>query len=248
MTKDAPSLRKELEMYQQLSHPHIVSYLGHEVRDGQLCIFLEYMSEGSLKEKLAEFGAFQEDLCCALARQILLSLEYLHSMRVLHRDLKCSNLLLDVSGRVKISDFGCSRWITVGDEAKTLIGSPWWLPPELLRGEAYGPSADIWSFGCTIIELLTAKAPWTNQISADHPIAAAHQILRLAADGEPPGADVNRLSAECRDFVWGNCLKMQATERQSSTQLLAHPWLRTGADDSELGTDPLGPSRLLVRQ
>merc|ERR1719436_1394445 len=129
------------------------------------------MPEGTLRDKLSEFGAFSEQLCGALSRQILSGLEYLHGQDVLHRDLKCSNLLLDVSGRVKISDFGCSRQISQDDHAKTLTGSPWWLPPELLNGAAYGEAADIWSFGCTVVELLTGRSPWAEQISADHPIA-----------------------------------------------------------------------------
>merc|ERR1719213_542080 len=111
-------------MYQYLKHEHIVSYLGHEVHDKQLYIFLEYMPEGSLRAKLNEFGAFQEDLCATLTKQILSGLCYLHQEKVLHRDLKCANLLLAAWVCVKISDFGCSRWISSDDQAKTLIGSP----------------------------------------------------------------------------------------------------------------------------
>ncbi|CAE8700367.1 unnamed protein product, partial [Polarella glacialis] len=227
VTEDSPELRGELEMYQKLEHEHIVSYLGHEVQGRQLYIFLEYMPEGTLRDKIQEFGAFQESLCSALAEQILLGLEYLHEQQVLHRDLKCSNLLLDVSGRVKISDFGCSRWIEKGDQAKTLIGSPYWLPPELLVGDSYDQAADIWSFGCTVVELLTGKIPWSTQVTADNPLAAAHQIRMLTAQGQLPSApDVSNLSEECRDFVWNSCLRVQPSERLSSKSLLQHAWLK----------------------
>ncbi|CAE8655909.1 unnamed protein product [Polarella glacialis] len=227
VTEDSPELLGELEMYQKLEHEHIVSYLGHEVQGRQLYIFLEYMPEGTLRDKIQEFGAFQESLCSALAEQILLGLEYLHEQQVLHRDLKCSNLLLDVSGRVKISDFGCSRWIEKGDQAKTLIGSPYWLPPELLVGDSYDQAADIWSFGCTVVELLTGKIPWSTQVTADNPLAAAHQIRMLTAQGQLPSApDVSNLSEECRDFVWNSCLRVQPSERLSSKSLLQHAWLK----------------------
>lgn len=228
VTEDAPELHQELEMYQQLYHEHVVCYLGHEVHDKQLYIFLEYMPEGTLRDKLLEFGAFSEKLCGALSRQILRGLEYLHEQDVIHRDLKCSNLLLDVSGRVKISDFGCSRWIAKGGQAKTLAGSPLWLAPELLIGDKYDQSADIWSFGCTVLELLTAKPPWHDQISAENAVAAAVQIQQLTAKGETPrvSSEVKEaLTEECQNFLWQCCLRVDPSQRHRPSKLLLNRWL-----------------------
>ncbi|CAJ1455616.1 unnamed protein product [Effrenium voratum] len=221
--EESRELHQELELLQSLAHDHIVSYLGHEIHDRQLYIFLEYMPEGTLKDKIEEFGAFQEDLCAALGQQVLQGLDYLHEQRVMHRDLKCSNLLLDVSGRVKISDFGCSRWIAKEDLAKSLVGSPFWLPPELLIGAFYDQSADIWSFGCSLVELLTGKRPWMKQVTADNPLAAAHQIRQLTERGERPQLD-REVSEQCQAFL-GCCLKTAAPERHTAKQLLEHKWL-----------------------
>jgi len=226
VTKDSPELRRELELYEQLDdHAHIVRFYGHEVHDGQLYVFLEYMPEGSLKDKLREFGAFQESLCCASARQILLGLVYLHSKRILHRDLKCSNLLLDATGCVKISDFGCARWLCGDEQAKTLVGSPWWLAPEIISGSAYDEAADIWSFGCTNVELLTGHLPWAQQITADNLLVAAHQVGKRAASGEQPLANEVCTSEDCRNFVWSCCLAVEPLARKSASELLQHAWV-----------------------
>lgn len=229
--EESPGILQELELYQTLDHPHIVRYYGHEVQEKQVYIFLEYMPEGSLKDKLTEYGQFQEDLCCKVAREILRGLEYLHGNNVLHRDLKCSNLLLDSANRVKIADFGCSRWVGSQDNAKTFVGSPWWLPPELLGGEPYNHSADIWSFGCSVVELLTGRSPWAEQINADHPLAAAHQILLRTNKGvlPGPGPDCTKFSDACREFVWSSCLAITPAERLGAPQLLAHAWLASGS-------------------
>lgn len=223
--EDSKELHQELELLQSISHEHIVSYLGHEVHDKQLYIFLEYMPEGTLKDKIDEFGAFQEELCAALCEQVLNGLAYLHDQQVMHRDLKCSNLLLDVSGRVKISDFGCSRWISKEDLAKSLVGSPFWLPPELLVGAPYDQSADIWSFGCATVELLTASRPWVKQVTADNALAAAHQIGKLTERGERPIVE-QETSNEARSFLYDGCLRCTAAERYTAKRLLQHPWLR----------------------
>lgn len=227
VTKDSPELRRELQLYEQLdAHDHIVRFYGHEAHDGQLYVFLEYMPEGSLADKLREFGAFQESLCCASSRQILLGIGYLHSKRVLHRDLKCSNLLLDPTGRVKISDFGCARWLSSDDKAKTFVGSPWWVAPEIISGDAYNEAADIWSFGCTIVELLTGHLPWAKQVTADNPLAAANQVCKLTASGEKPSANEVCTSEACRNFVLSCCLAVDPVARKSALELLQHAWVQ----------------------
>eukprot|EP00405_Crypthecodinium_cohnii_P025486 CAMPEP_0206491422 /NCGR_PEP_ID=MMETSP0324_2-20121206/44987_1 /ASSEMBLY_ACC=CAM_ASM_000836 /TAXON_ID=2866 /ORGANISM="Crypthecodinium cohnii, Strain Seligo" /LENGTH=327 /DNA_ID=CAMNT_0053972611 /DNA_START=127 /DNA_END=1110 /DNA_ORIENTATION=+ len=221
IVSDSPELRQELGMYQQLQHDHIVSYLGHEVHNHQLYIFLEFMPRGTLRQQLSEFGAFQESFCAGLSQQILSGLAYLHDQRVIHRDLKCSNILVD---------FGCSREISAGSQAKTFRGSPLWLAPELLCAEKYDLSADIWSFGCTVLELLTAELPWHGEIAAETAFQAAIQIQQRTARGESPGASVaaGPISKECKDFVWASCLQRLPANRKSAAALLAHPWLLPG--------------------
>lgn len=227
VTEDSPVLRRELELFEELDdHDHIVRFYGHEAHEGQLYLFLEYMPDGTLKDKLREFGPFQDKLCCASSRQILLGLGYLHSKTVLHRDLKCSNLLLDPTGRVKISDFGCARWLSSDEEAKTFVGSAWWVAPEILSGNAYNEAADIWSFGCTNVELLTGHLPWAQQVTADNPLAAATQILKRTASGEQPLANEVDMSEACRNFVWSCCLVVEPVVRKSASQLLQHAWVQ----------------------
>ncbi|GJP72006.1 hypothetical protein CLOP_g2969 [Closterium sp. NIES-67] len=109
---------------------------------------------------LEKFGAFSESLVRVYTRQLLLGLEYLHACRIVHRDIKGGNVLVDRDGVVKLVDFGAFKSFhegTVGEGCKSIRGSVFWMAPEVIKGEGYGRRADIWSVGCTVIEMLTGR-------------------------------------------------------------------------------------------
>lgn len=140
-------LTRELRLCEQLEHPRIVRYMGHEFVIGaqggpeRVYLFLEYCSGGSLAAQLRTFGALNELLLRKYTAQLVEGLIYLHSRSppVVHRDLKCANLLLTHGADVKITDFGCSKWLSGSDavlEAEhSVVGSVFWMAPELLRGK-----------------------------------------------------------------------------------------------------------------
>lgn len=217
------ALEGEVEIYRELQHPHIVSYLGHDEIGTSLYIYLEYMPGGSVAQVLSQYGAFDESLIRTHARGVLEGLEYLHTRHplVLHRDIKGANILVGLNGEVKLADFGCSKR-TVDTMMQTrgmAVGSVPWMAPEVIQQTGYGRRSDIWSFGCVIIEMATAKQPWGGAF--DNHIAAAFRIMRSEATPQPPEC----LSEGCRDFI-RQCTQRDKNLRPLASALLQHDFVR----------------------
>jgi serine/threonine protein kinase len=145
-------IEREVEILSSLSHPNIVRYLGTGKDQKFLFIFLELMPCGSVSDLLSKYGSFKETVYRAYTRQILHGLRYLHGERIIHRDVKGRNVLVDHRGTCKLSDFGCSRQLFgQAAAATTLIGTPRFMAPEVIRSRKGGGSscgytekADIW--------------------------------------------------------------------------------------------------------
>lgn len=162
------ALDQEIDTMQHLDHANIVQYLGCERGEMSISIFLEYISGGSVGGCLRKHGKFEETVVSSLTRQTLDGLAYLHREGILHRDLKADNILLDVDGTCKISDFGISKKsdnIYGNDASNNMQGSVFWMAPEVVRsqGEGYSAKVDIWSLGCVVLEMLGGKRPWSKE-------------------------------------------------------------------------------------
>merc|ERR1712070_1259840 len=176
-------LQNEVDILKGLQHPHIVSYLGHDYIEGCLYMYLEHMAGGTVTQALQQFGVFEEVLIADYAKQVLFGLEYLHtsSPPVVHRDIKGSNILLGLDAKAKLADFGCSRR-TQQTLTHTMRGSVPWMAPEVIAFSRFGKSADIWSFGCVVIEMGTAHVPWgkfDNQMAALLKIGMVKELPKL---------------------------------------------------------------------
>jgi mitogen-activated protein kinase kinase kinase len=178
------ALNQEIETMQHLDHDNIVQYLGCERKEYGMSIFLEYIPGGSIGSCLRKHGKFDEPLVRSLTRQTLSGLEYLHREGILHRDLKADNILLDVDGTCKISDFGISKKtdnIYGDDPGNSMQGSVFWMAPEVIRPEGQGYSAkiDIWSLGCVVLEMFAGRRPWSKE-------EAIGAIYKLGSERQAP--------------------------------------------------------------
>ena len=162
------SLDIEIDMMKDLDHPNIVSYLGCERKELSISIFLEYIPGGSVGSCLRKHGKFDEPIVRSLTRQTLSGLSYLHGEGILHRDLKADNILLDLDGTCKISDFGISKKsdnIYGNDISYSMQGSVFWMAPEVIRsqGQGYSAKVDVWSLGCVVLEMFAGRRPWSKE-------------------------------------------------------------------------------------
>ncbi|EEC77321.1 hypothetical protein OsI_15990 [Oryza sativa Indica Group] len=211
-------LNQEIDMLRQLSHPNIVQYYGSEMTDDALSIYLEFVSGGSIHKLLREYGPFKEPVIRNYTGQILSGLAYLHGRNTVHRDIKGANILVGPNGEVKLADFGMAKHISSFAEIRSFKGSPYWMAPEvIMNGRGYHLPVDIWSLGCTIIEMATAKPPW-------HKYEGVAAIFKIANSKEIPEIP-DSFSEEGKSFLQ-MCLKRDPASRFTATQLMDHPFVQ----------------------
>ncbi|KAK7337787.1 hypothetical protein VNO77_18374 [Canavalia gladiata] len=214
-------LEEEVKLLKDLSHPNIVRYLGTVREEDTLNILLEFVPGGSISSLLGKFGAFPEAVIRTYTKQLLLGLEYLHKNGIMHRDIKGANILVDNKGCIKLADFGASKQVvelaTISG-AKSMKGTPYWMAPEVILQTGHSFSADIWSVGCTVIEMATGKPPWSQQYQQE--VAALFHIGTTKS--HPPIPD--HLSVAAKDFLL-KCLQKEPILRSSSSELLQHPFV-----------------------
>ncbi|XP_010260482.1 PREDICTED: mitogen-activated protein kinase kinase kinase YODA-like isoform X2 [Nelumbo nucifera] len=215
-------LNQEISLLSQLSHPNIVQYYGSELGEERLSVYLEYVSGGSIHKLLQEYGSFREPVIQNYTRQILSGLVYLHGRNHIHRDIKGANILVDPNGEIKLADFGMAKHITSYSTVLSFKGSPYWMAPEVIMNctKGYSLAVDIWSLGCTILEMATSKPPWSQYEG----VAAMFKIGNSKDIPEIP----NHLSSDAKSFL-NLCLQRDPAARPTAAQLLDHPFVRDTA-------------------
>lgn len=220
------SLYNEIQVMHKLIHPHIVGYLGAELQDSQrkLCIFQEWVPAGSLHSLLDQFGALSDAMTRKYTGQVLEGLAYLHAHRVIHRDVKSKNILVDDRGNVKLADFGCALVLkddNSGGEGveMSMKGTPLFMAPEMLLKRKCGRRVDIWSLGCAVLEMVTTRPPWAD--------AFKHPIEIIAHFNENPGPPPlpTDLGPGLRNFLL-QCFTWDPEVRPSASELCAHGYLQ----------------------
>jgi len=177
---------------------------------------MEYMEGGSLTNVILA-NLMTEGQIAAVSREAAQGIQHLHELGVIHRDIKSDNILLSLTGDVKITDFSfCAR---ISDPAHarrmSMAGTPYWMAPELVTRE-YGPKVDIWSLGITAIEMIEGEPPYLDF----NPMKA---LFLIVANGTPTIANPQNLSSTFRDYLT-RTLEVDAAKRPDATQLLEHPF------------------------
>ncbi|XP_020215565.1 mitogen-activated protein kinase kinase kinase 3 [Cajanus cajan] len=211
-------LNQEINLLNHLSHPNIVQYYGSELVEESLSVYLEYVSGGSIHKLLQEYGPFKEPVIQNYTRQIVSGLAYLHGRNTVHRDIKGANILVDPNGEIKLADFGMAKHINSSASMLSFKGSPNWMAPEVVMNtNGYSLPVDIWSLGCTIIEMATSKPPWSHYEG----VAAIFKIGNSKDMPEIP----EHLSNEAKSFI-KLCLQRDPLARPTAQKLLDHPFIR----------------------
>ncbi|CAL4926865.1 unnamed protein product [Urochloa decumbens] len=209
------ALEQEIALLSQFEHENIVQYYGTDKEESKLYIFIELVTQGSLSSLYQKYK-LRESQVSAYTRQILNGLLYLHERNVVHRDIKCANILVHANGSVKLADFGLAKEMSKINMLRSCKGSVYWMAPEVINPKKmYGPSADIWSLGCTVLEMLTRQIPFPN-------VEWTNAFFMIGRGEQPPIP--NYLSKEAQDFI-GQCVRVDPENRPSAAQLLEHPFV-----------------------
>ncbi|KAJ3814466.1 hypothetical protein F5876DRAFT_32857, partial [Lentinula aff. lateritia] len=211
------SIMSEISLLKNLRHPNIVKYKGFVKTRMHLYIILEFCENGSLSQIGKRFGKFPEGLVGVYVSQVLEGLCYLHEQGVIHRDIKGANILTNKDGTVKLADFGVasSTAIPSGSSSAEVVGSPYWMAPEVIEQSGATTASDIWSLGCVVIELLEGSPPY----SFLDPMPALWRIVQDDCPPIPEGA-----SAVVKDFL-ACCFQKDPNLRIGARKLLRHPWM-----------------------
>jgi len=219
--EDTSDLRKEINFLKDCHSETIVAYKGSFEKDNHIWIVMEYCGAGSICDLMAICEkTLSEEQIAAVMKMALLGLQYLHSCKKIHRDIKSGNILLTHAGDCKLADFGVSAELTnTLSKRKTVIGTPYWMAPEVLQSAEYDGKADIWSLAITAIELAVGEPPHSNV----HPMRA---IFLIPTSDPPTLPDPDDWSEDFNNFLKTCLAKDPAKRPTASTLLLTHPFIQ----------------------
>jgi serine/threonine protein kinase len=217
------SLQQEIQLLKSLRHANIVRYIDHVVntKTNQLYIAMEYIENGSLAQMVKKYGKFPESLARTYVAKIVDGLVYLHEQGVIHRDVKGANILIDKDGVVKLADFGVATKIKASAASAELgenvaVGTPYFMAPEVITFQGIKPQSDVWSLGCTIIEMLSGEPPYASS----SPFSA---MYRMVEDDHPPFP--SGISPALESFLL-QCFQKNVDLRLTARELRSLAWLK----------------------
>ncbi|AWP16674.1 Non-specific serine/threonine protein kinase [Scophthalmus maximus] len=210
-------LFNEVVIMRDYQHRNVVEMFKSALVEEELWVIMEYLQGGALTNIVSETRLNEEQIA-TVCEAVLQALAYLHSQGVIHRDIKSDSILLTLDGRVKLSDFGfCAQISKDIPKRKSLVGTPYWMAPEVISKSPYGTEVDVWSMGVMVVEMVDGEPPYFSET----PVAA---MKRLRDEPAPTVRNVSQISPVLKDFL-DRMLTRDPLERASATDLLEHPFL-----------------------
>ncbi|KAL4883085.1 kinase-like domain-containing protein [Aspergillus karnatakaensis] len=219
----------EIIVMKDSQHANIVNFLDSffQEQSNELWVIMEFMEGGALTDVIDNNRVIQEDQIATICAETCKGLAHLHSQNIIHRDIKSDNVLLDRAGHVKITDFGFSAKLTeTKSKRATMVGTPYWMAPEVVKQKEYGPKVDCWSLGIMAIEMIESEPPYLNE----EPLKALYLI---ATNGTPRLKAPEKLSKELKSFL-SVCLCVAVDSRATAHELLEHDFLKMGCSLASL--------------
>ena len=211
------SLKREIKILRKLQHKHIVRYYDMLESKESISLLMEYVKGGTIYDLILKKGALHEEEVSKYCQQILEGLVYLHQAKIGHRDLKCANVLLVNYNTCKLADFGISKEdVRSFSGCSTECGSAYWMSPESVQGKKHGYKSDIWSFGCTALEMINGEPPYNelNRYAA---------MFKIGSEGLNPSFHKDT-SDHCVEFI-KICVQKEPQRRPSATDLLGYEFI-----------------------
>jgi len=184
---------------------------------------MEFMEGGTLSEAV-NLCKFEENQIAYVAKELLKGIEFLHSKDFVHRDLKSANVMMSITGEIKIIDFGLCIDLKSGP-SRHMLGSPFWIPPEMIRREYHGTPCDIWSFAICMLEMANSKPP--------HRKSSIRAMFAAVVEDPPTVDNTSQWSTALQEFLQC-CLKKNPAERWTASALLKHPFLEKAATKTSM--------------
>ncbi|KAM6972484.1 serine/threonine-protein kinase MARK1 [Aplochiton taeniatus] len=217
-------LFREVSVMKNLNHPNIVKLFEVIETEKTLYLIMEYASGGEVFDYLVAHGRMKEKEARAKFRQIVSAVQYCHQKRIVHRDLKAENLLLDAEMNIKIADFGFSNEFTMGSKLDTFCGSPPYAAPELFQGKKYdGPEVDVWSLGVILYTLVSGSLPFDGQNLKELRERVLRGKYRIPF----------YMSTDCENLL-KKLLVLNPGKRGSLEQIMKDGWMNVGQQGEEL--------------